>query len=229
MVRRPLVLKLISVRPKTVIHIGGGNGQDGYYYKILGVKLVLWGEVQAQLSEIISKKFPKDIVINKKFGRISNGIPTRNKIYNSNNKESKNFPTLNTETTVDYETKSLNLLSPIMMVVDVDGADLEVLAGADKTLKKVNYLVLEQHRYWENGEWHAKLTDVAYRYGFKRTISRQSFSNDYEDVLYTRKNIVTIFFVKLIDIIACQFKQIWHLLKHHHLSSSYFYCQKCEG
>lgn len=209
MVRRPSVLKLISVRPKTVIHIGGGNGQDGYYYKSLGVKLVIWGEVQTQLSELISKKFPKDIVINKKFGR------------------SANSTLIKSETTVDLETESRGLLSPIMMVVDTDGADLEVLAGADKTLKSVSYLVLEQHRHWENGEWHAKLTDVAYGYGFKRTISRQSYSNDYEDVLYTRKNIVAIFFIKLIDFIVCQFKQIWHLLKLRHLSTSYFYCQIC--
>lgn len=227
MIRRPLVLKLISVRPKTVIHIGGGNGQDGYYYKSLGVKLVIWGEVQTQLSELISKKFPTDIVVSKKFGREINGTPSKGKIYNSNTKKSTKFPTLNLETTVDYETKSLNLLSPIMMVVDTDGADLEVLAGADRTLKKVSYLVLEQHRYWENGEWYVKLTDVAYRYGFKRTISRQSYSNDYEDVLYTRKNIVTIVFVKLIDVIVCQLKQIWHLIRFHHLSTSYFYCQKC--
>jgi len=209
MIRRPLVLKIISIRPKTAIHIGGGTGQDGDYYKILGVKLVLWGEVQTSLSEIISNRFPKDIVINKKFGR------------------SANSTLIKSETTVDLETESRDLLSPIMMVVDTDGADLEVLAGADKTLKSVSYLVLEQHRHWQNREWHAKLTDVAYGYGFKRTISRQSYLNDYEDVLYTRKNIVAIFFIKLIDFIVCQFKQIWHLLKLRHLSTSYFYCQKC--
>jgi hypothetical protein len=209
MIRRPLVLKIISIRPKTVIHIGGGIGQDGYYYKVLGVKKVLWGEVQTELSETISMRFPNDIVINKKFGRSTNSALN------------------NIETTVDFETKSRGLLSPIMMVVDTDGADIEVLAGADKTLKSVSYLVLEQHRHWENGEWHAKLTKVAYGYGFKRTISRQSYLNDYEDVLYTRKNIVAIFFIKLIDFIICQLKQIWHLLKVRHLSTSYFYCQKC--
>jgi hypothetical protein len=154
-------------------------------------------------------RFPNDIVINKKFGRSTNSALN------------------NIETTVDFETKSRGLLSPSMMVVDTDGADIEVLAGADKTLKSVSYLVLEQHRHWENGEWHAKLTKVAYGYGFKRTISRQSYLNDYEDVLYTRKNIVAIFFIKLIDFIICQLKQIWHIIKVQHLSTSYFYCQKC--
>jgi hypothetical protein len=209
MIRHPLVLKMILIRPKTVIHIGGGTGQDGDYYKILGAKWVLWGEVQTSLSELISNKFPRDIVINKRFGR------------------SAKSTLIKSETTVDLETESRGLLQPIMMVVDTDGADLEVLAGADKTLKSVSYLVLEQHRNWENGEWHAKLTDVAYAYGFKRTISRYSYSNDYEDVLYTRRNIVAIFVIKLIDFIVCQFKQIWHLLKLRHLSTSYFYCQKC--
>jgi hypothetical protein len=207
--------------------LGGGNGQDGYYYKSLGVKLVIWGEVQAQLAKLISKKFPTDIVICKKFGREINSTQSEDMIYNSNIKESTKFPAPKPATTVDYETMSLSLISPIMMVVDTDGADLEVLAGADKILKKVSYLVLEQHRYWENNEWHVKLTDIAHRYGFKRTISRQSYSNDYEDVLYTRKNMVTIVFVRLIDGMVCQLKQLWHLVKLHHLSTTYFYCQKC--
>jgi hypothetical protein len=43
--------------------------------------LVIWGEVQTQLSELISKKFPTDIVVSKKFGREING----NNILQKNN------------------------------------------------------------------------------------------------------------------------------------------------
>jgi hypothetical protein len=224
MVRNPYVLRAIWVWPKTVIHIGGGNGQDGYYYKTLGVKSVLWGEAQTQLAEKIKKKFPKDIVINKYFCA-NNDIKLRDFLSPGQEK----LKTINTETTVDIELSSLNLPEPIMMVVDTDGADLEVLRGADITLKKVQYLILEQHRYWENGDWYSTLTNIATSYGFKRTISRPSYLDDYEDVLYTRKKVLTIFAIRFLDLAICQFKQLWHVFKYHHLSTTYFFCQVCEG
>jgi FkbM family methyltransferase len=46
-------------------------------------------------------------------------------------------------TTIDRETASLELSSPVLLKVDVQGAELEVLAGASKTLPRCDVVILE--------------------------------------------------------------------------------------
>lgn len=46
-------------------------------------------------------------------------------------------------TTIDRETASLELPSPVLLKVDVQGAELEVLAGAEKTLARCDAVILE--------------------------------------------------------------------------------------
>jgi FkbM family methyltransferase len=46
-------------------------------------------------------------------------------------------------TTVDQELASMNRAAPLLMKVDVQGAELSVLAGAEATLKKCEVVILE--------------------------------------------------------------------------------------
>jgi len=225
MIRNTKLLKLIRVSPKTVIHIGANKGQDRSQYILIGVKRIYWGEAFPPLANQLQKKFPSDQVIYGAFTNKNTGYKTLHvsalgtigsrklKIHETN------FTSPNK--TLDQEFGNLELVKPILLVIDTDGAELEILEGGKNFLKHVKWLVIEQYWTWDNGRWHTKLTKLASDYGFKRVFGRVSYTNDYEDV-------IVVFFSRFIDGVFYVAKQIKHMFIKGHISSTYFHCFKCE-
>ena len=115
-----------------------------------------------------------------------------------------------------------------MLVIDTDGAEIEILEGGREFIKNVQWLVLEQYWTWDSGQWHINLTSLAKKYGFRRVFGRVSYSKDYEDVLYAKSGLVRIMYSKIVDRIFYGIKQLKHFLFTGHISSTYFHWFRCE-
>jgi FkbM family methyltransferase len=232
MIRNAKLLKFINIKPKTIIHIGASKGQDRAQYMILGAKYIYWGEAFQPLVNLLQENFPRDHVIWGAFTNINTGHKTLHVSPSGTigsrklNVHHSNFNSPNK--TLDQEFLNLNLVKPIMLVIDTDGAEIEVLEGGREFIKEVQWLILEQYWTWDNGQWHINLTNLAKEYGFRRVFGRISYSKDYEDVLYTKSGLARTLYLKIVDKIFYGTKQLKHLLFAGHTSSTYFHCFKCE-
>lgn len=232
MIRNVRLLRIIGINPKTIIHIGASKGQDREQYVRLGVTYIYWGEASKTLAINLAKSFPADKVI---WGAFTNKNNGEKKLYVSpsgtiGSRKLKIHKTnfISPRKTLDKEFSKLDLEKPILLVVDTDGAEFEVLEGGKNFIKQVKWLVIEQYWSWDGGQWHKKLTKLAKDSGFRRVFGRVSYTNDYEDVLYTKSGIMTVLFSRIMDKSIFVIKQIKHVLVKGHVSSTYFHCFKCD-
>lgn len=232
MIRNANLMKLLNLRPKTIIHIGANLGQDRSQYVKLNANKFYWGEADPYFVGILKEKYPDDIII---FGAFTNTSQGEKKIYlNLNGTRASRISDSVKETflspamTLDSVFKNINLEEPVMLVIDTDGAELEILEGGTKLLNKVDYLIIEQYFNWDQGKWHEAITNFINNFGFNRTLARVSYTQDYEDVFYTKKSLLPILFFRLVDYFFYVMKQAKHLLRNRHFSSTYFHCFKCE-
>ena len=153
MVRNKLLLKIIGIRPKTIIHIGAGNGEDREEYFGVGAQKLIWVEASVKKYLDILKRYPNDTVLN---------FYVTNDFDKSTDLNSSKFFSHEKPTQIvkleDAPKKSLDQIFsnfsfdlPLQLVIDTDGAEIDILSGAENLLKKVSYLVIEQHFNWEEG------------------------------------------------------------------------------
>ena len=231
MVRNLLMLKALGIGPLTIIHIGAGSGEDRDLYLKLGANKLIWVEASYEKYLLLLQRYPKDTVLN--------FYVTDDRSKNLNHQISKEFD-LNkpTQSVISESTphSSLdrifsNLASdlPILLVVDTDGAEVDILSGGGNFLKNVSYLVIEQHYHWDEGEWHKEISRLCAANGLHRTLSRPSHTNEYEDVLWTRFSTARIRLSKILDSVFLLLKQIKHIAQQKHFSTTYFNCEKCNS
>lgn len=228
------MLKFLRFRIKTVIHVGAGNGEDRDVYNYLGSQGLYWIEASTNLANNLRSKYPSDTVLNffatnenrlEEYGSKSNKMGEGNDIYFEPTEILRRSDVA--RNTLDLYFDLIEIKKPVMLVIDTDGSDLEVLEGAYKTLKSVEYLVVEQHYFWDDGNWYTAISNFCTANGFKKTLTRPSYNNDYEDVLYIRKSMLMIFFIKISDKVFLALKQIKHFIIKLHFSTTYFHCEKC--
>lgn len=230
MVRNSLTLRILGIRPKTVIHIGAGTGEDRDLYFQIGANKLIWVEASAEKYLKVLKRYPEDIVLNFYVTDDS----SKNIKYQRSKDFDLNKPTYNVmsgstpQKSLDQIFSDLKCDSPILLVVDTDGAEIDILSGASNFLKRVTYLVIEQHYFWDKGKWYKEISTLCSGNGFSRTLFRPSHMNQYEDVLWTRFSKVRISISKIIDLVFKFFKQLKHILYQKHLSTTSFYCKKCD-
>ena len=231
MIRNVNFMKLLNLKPKSIIHIGANLAQDRPQYIRLGANKLFWGEADPYFVGILKEKYPDDIIIfgaftNKSFGEkiiYLNLNGTRGSRMTDSVKETFLSPSM----TLDSFFNDINLEKPVMLVIDTDGAELEILEGGSTLLDTIDYLVIEQYFNWDQGKWHKSITNFVNYFGFNRTLARVSYTQDYEDVLYTKKSPSAIVLFRLLDSLFYITKQSKHLLLNHHFSSTYFHCFKC--
>jgi FkbM family methyltransferase len=234
MIRNKHLLKFLRFRIKTLIHVGAGNGEDRDTYSYLGAQNLYWIEASTNLANNLNYKYPSDTVLNMFMtneSRLGEDASKSNKMGDSNDKYLRPTETLRrsdvARSTLDLYFDLIEMKKAVMLVIDTDGSDLEVLEGAYETLKSVEYLVVEQHYFWDDGNWYTAIAKFCTANGFKKTLTRPSYNNDYEDVLYTRKSVLTIFFINISDKVFLALKQIKHFIIKLHFSTTYFHCEKC--
>ena len=229
MVRNSLILRALGIRPKTIIHIGAGIGEDRDLYFKLGANKLIWVEASFEKYLKIIERYPKDTVLN----FYVTDDPSKNLNYQMSKEFDLNKPTQSVISdstphgSLDQIFSNLACDLPILLVVDTDGAEVDILSGAGNFLKRVNYLVIEQHYHWDKGEWHKEISSLCSANGFYRTLSRPSHTNEYEDVLWTRFSMARIHLSKILDSVFLVLKQYKHIAYKKHWSTTYFNCEKC--
>lgn len=228
-VRNSLVLRVLGIKPKTIIHIGAGSGEDRDLYFKLGANKLIWVEASFEKYLKVVERYPEDTVLN----FYATDDPSKNLKY----QRSKNFdldkPTYSLisdstpHASLDQIFSKLVCDLPLLLVVDTDGAEIDILSGASNFLRRVSYLVIEQHYHWDKGEWYKEISTLCIDNGFSRTLFRPNHTNQYEDVLWTRFSVVRISISKIIDLVFRVLKQFKHIAYKKHWSTTSFNCEKC--
>ena len=240
MIRNSLILnKIFRIKPKTIIHIGGHKGQDGPDYKKLGCELVIWGEADSSSASFIRERFPEDIVFESVFWN-SPGLELDFYEFNQNEGNSAIAPIDNSKltrktkkitTTLDKELSKKSLPTPVLLVLDVQGAELHVLRGASKLLEIIDFVIIEignQSQGYVEMPTDKQINSLLKIYNFKPSIYRSSHDKIYRDHLFIKSNTFKVFYIKMTDIFISLFMYTRHLYKYKHVPESIFYCRICK-
>lgn len=214
MIRNPLILKFIfGIKPDFVYHIGAHHGQDGPSYRKLGVRQICWGEASAVSAEIIAKKYPQDIVVNKIFWKNSE----ENLLFYESDKPETNSTqayraelenTLNVRshvgltTSLDETAKKFGFSKKSLLVLDVQGAEFEVLQGSSETLKVIRNVIIEitkNNTTYKEVSKESDLISLLGQNGFYPSIKRFSHDHSYYDQLFTKNWLLPRLLSKIID------------------------------
>ena len=228
----------LRIRPQTVIHIGADKGQDRKQYLKMKCKNIIWCEADPTNVAYLSSNFPADRVIQGviwdqdlesldfySFQKtsLSSAISPLPQIQSS---EVKKFslPARKLDSVIDVD----SYIKEIMLVIDVQGAEIQVLNGATTLLKNTKYIVIEINQsseIYSTIPKESEINTILISYGFKPSISRYSHDDSYRDQLYLKTN--NIWSIKILDKIFDFLLKTRHLLLKKHLPKYHYYCQKC--
>lgn len=221
MIRHPLILKYIfRIKPDIVYHIGAHQGQDGPQYRKLGARKICWGEASAESAKIITDKYPSDIVVNKIFWMNAGENIT---FYESDKPETNSTHAYKSEllnklnvrsrigltTSLDETSNQFGISRKSLLVLDVQGAELEVLHGSIETLKIIENLIIEitlHNSTYEEVSKESELKLFLAKNGFYPSIKRFSHDYSYYDQLFTKRGMLFRQTSEIID-------HIFHTLK----------------
>ncbi len=240
MIRNPLILgKVLRVKPKTIIHIGAHLAQDGHNYTKLGSQLVIWGEADSVSAAYVRDNFPRDTVVESIFWD-SDALMIDFYEFDKNERNSAIAPVESTKlvrkvkkktTTLDTEFHGKFLPYPIMLVLDVQGAELHVLAGAKKLLERITFVVIEiaaQDQGYTETPSRQQIHSILKGYGMKPAIFRNSHDKTYTDYLFVRWSYAKVLYLKAMDYLISLVMRLRHLFRNRHLPDNIYYCKKCE-
>ena len=193
-----------------VIHIGANSGQEKDHYTKLRVERVIWIEADPEIYEILLRniknyknfKAYNYLVTDKNKKKVKFNIANNDS--NSSSifelKDSKRlYPSLNYTKSILLNSKNLktivnekkiNLNNFDSLVLDVQGAELEILKGGGDLINKFKYIKLEAaefHMYSRN-PLYSEISKYLYSLGFKE-IKKTCIAKNYNgkkayDVLY---------------------------------------------
>ena len=241
MIRNPLVLySSFKIRPKTIIHIGAHQGQDGKNYKKLKSEEIIWGEADSNSIKILKQKFPSDKIIPFIFWSVD-GLELDFFEFPGGEKNSAIAPiqldsALNiskrTTTTLDRLLDDNLLVAPIMLVLDVQGAEMEVLLGGKKFMPKIKYLVVEianKPQGYVVTPLKGEIIDYLKNYGLRPSIIRKSHDESYYDQLFVKSNMSRLVYIKLLDDLLCGLMSLKHWIVYKHKPNYVFSCSFCNS
>lgn len=236
----------MKIRPRFVIHIGAHLGQDRTEYLNLNCGEIVWIEADPITANKLKRKYPKDKVINFAIWDKS-GLSL--KLFQFENEEknsliqplpsieigSFNATSIEVKTlTLDqlFESPEFNLLYGGWLTIDVQGAELHVLAGANESLMHFDYLVIEvandSQGYTETPTL-SEVEAILSKSDFYRSLSRISHDESYTDYLFIRRSKKARALMRILDSCFAFATTALHFIKKKHLKSSSFYCEKCDS
>lgn len=189
-----------------VVHVGASTGQEIPYYKAHG-KQVLWIEALPEIEELLRSKIENEpsmdsvqALVWKKAG-VKKRFQLANNDFHSSSiyglAEDHGFKNLSmigeielTTTTLDALLEQKQLLSKKSslshLVLDVQGAELDVLQGASKSLKYVSSLQVEVSSYpvYRGGALLQEIDSFMVETGFARITNHGE--NFHGDAIYVR-------------------------------------------
>jgi FkbM family methyltransferase len=240
MIRNPLIMrKIFRISPKTILHIGAHRGQDGLSYQKLGAELVLWGEADSASAKILREKFPDDIVVEAVFWSESGLLVDFYEFKSgaSNSAISPEDLSLVTHIAKKRTTSLDQLLSvftfelPILIVLDVQGAEMQVLAGGLNILSKTKYLIIEIAEKSQGYKITPSKSDIyefLNTYGYKPSIKRFSHDKSYFDQLFIKSTYFDFLWISFFDSTLSKLKFFKHWFLYRHWPDSAYYCGNCK-
>ena len=229
----------MKIAPKTILHIGAHRGQDGLAYRNLGAKIVLWGEADSASAKILRQKFPDDIVVEAVFWSES-GLVVDFYEHHSSASSSAISPEDSSLVTriIRKRTTSLDqLLSvftfefPVLIVLDVQGAEMLVLSGGVNMLAKTKYLVIEiaeKSQGYKFTPSKFEIYEFLNIHGFKPSIKRFSHDKSYFDQLFIKSNHFNFLLIAFFDLVLSRFQIFKHWFLYRHWPDYAYYCKNCE-
>ena len=197
MIRNHILMKLMGIVPSAVVHVGSHYGQDNNQYELLGIQEIYWCEADPFCASQIRLRYPKSYVIEGVFwSEVNTSLDfwiMPNRAHNSLFEpklpvEEVHIMKVKT-TTLDHEFQNLTVRKPTLLVLDVQGAESKVLQGARKLLSRIDFIVCEitdESSISTFSVTHEEIERILTPIGFKKSISRKSFSGEYYDQLFVR-------------------------------------------
>ena len=212
MIRNHRLMRFMGITPKTVVHVGSHHGQDNAQYELLGIDSIYWCEADPVCASQIRLRYPKSYVVEGVFWSEANKSldfwlmpnPAHNSLFEPKFFAEDTQRIQVKTTTLDYEFHNLIIRKPTLLVLDVQGAELEVLQGANKFLSKINFLICEitdESTISTFSVTRREIEELLTPLGFKKSISRRSHSGEYYDQLFVRLGKKERLRIRLFDIL----------------------------
>ena len=210
MIRNVTILKAMGIQPKTVIHVGSHHAQDQLEYERIGAKEIFWCEADPACVSIIKERYPNSRVIEGLFwSEVGMSLDfwvmqdrAQNSIFQPRMKEAALDRIKLTTTTLDVEFANTDLIKPIMLVLDVQGAELEVLKGASNLISKVEFLVCEITDVSSKSFFSVSqktIENYLRNFGLVPILKRLSHNKEYFDLLLVRRNLFSRIKIRILD------------------------------
>ena len=196
------------VLPKTVLHVGGHLGEESEDMRAnsWGVDGIYWVESQVWLCKKMIERFAgtTDVVINATVWSESDIRMIFNENLNSQSSSlyklgshKKSYPEFREINQREVVTSTLDSLSEIppgidFVNLDIQGAELEALKGANRILQDVSWIYTEVNRgyVYEDCPLISEIDVFLKEKGFRRVATRWSIGDDWGDALYSRHRYV---------------------------------------
>ena len=200
--------------PRIVWHLGGHNAEELDDYLGNGAEEIHWFEANPEQAEILLKKLkdiPNQHVISRAVwdsdGEILSFKVTNNTMSSSVYDlgiHSEKYPDIVLSKTVEVESMTLNSYCiqrevPNFLNLDIQGAELNALMGANSFLDQVSYIYTEVSfvELYQNAPLANKIDGYLQGFGFKRVVTRKVPQDGWADVLYVNKRLKKLPFDRL--------------------------------
>ena len=229
------------MNPDLVMHIGGHRGQDGHSYQVIMKEesRIVWAEPDIANARVIQGKFPSQKVLTDVFWSEKNMDINFYKTEDSEKSSAKKPIDRLTETvveeitlrttTIDYEMPKET--KKCLLVLDVQGGEIEVLRGGSRSFGQVRWIVLEVTSNgveYENVPTEIQLDSLLKTEGFRKSISRISHNGDYKDQLYLRAGKIKSSILMMLDLMFILGRKVFHVFRHGHRRTTAWHCSRCK-
>jgi FkbM family methyltransferase len=242
MLRNARFMKMVlGISPRTVIHVGADRGQDRNAYISMGVREIIWCEADPESADVLRRDYPTDKIISALFW----DRPNKEVIFYQTTNSAQNSAIPPSEdskigvqkqiklmtTSLDTHFKDFNFESPLMVVIDVQGAEEKVLQGGVTVLKKVKYAVIEV-ALSSQGYIHTPSEDsidsIMTSLNFRKSLFRTGRSEQYKDQLFVRASSGRLMMIKVTDFVYNKLMCARHKVVKGHKIKTHYHCLKCE-
>ena len=204
-----------NIKIKGVVHIGAHKGEEINLYRSIGIKKILLYEANPKLIRFLKyKKTFFNFFFNMKIQVINKALAEKkgNILFNitSNTQSSsilnlkfhqdmypkiKKIRDINIETCTlndEFENRYLDIKEYNMLNMDIQGAELLVLKGANKIIPHFDIIYTEINfkEMYENCALAKDLDKYLEEFGFIRYITSTPESEYWGDALYIKKNLI---------------------------------------
>ena len=206
-------MKWMGVKPRTVVHVGAHLAQDQAQYDLLGVREVFWCEADAECVRIIQERYPHCRTVQGAFwSEVNKEIDfwlmkdrAQNSAFRPRDIADLRGKVPMFTTTLDKEFMNCALQRPIMLVLDVQGAELHVLKGAKHVLTRVDFLVCEITEESSIADFsvrESQVVEVLKSYKFVPRLRRNSHNGEYFDLMFVRKGFLRTLRIMFFDLLG---------------------------